>query len=218
MSCVRATVQPAKKKKKIEKPEALLAAEKVHLDVYKGPMAAAREMYLNMDTATQHICYYLSLIRDSSNLQLFGAAQTRRHAGDMETRPAASALVEVGGAGADESTPSKRHFARDHNHQPQTIIDPFVDEVVTFVTTMSKQLYKCAHPCGWYHIHIPTHTQHPHTHRLLVPEPPPSIFGSGRTPGGLSASRTNVLLYPNAHSRHTPQHLLYYYSHGRCFA
>jgi hypothetical protein len=112
----------------------------------------------------------------------------------------------------------ERHFARDHNHQTQTIIDPFVDEVVTFVTTMSKQLYKCAHPCGWYHIHIPTHTQHPHTHRLLVPEPPPSIFGSGRTPGGLSASRTNGLLYPNAHSQHTPQHLLYYYSPGRCFA
>jgi len=102
------------------------------------------------------------------------------------------------------SLTAKRHFARDHNHQPQTIIDPFVDEVVTFVTTMSKQLYKCAHPCGWYHILIPTHTQHPHTHRFLLPEPPPSIFGSGCTPGGLSASRTNglLLLYPNAQTSH----------------
>eukprot|EP00962_Isochrysis_galbana_P000044 scaffold17_cov124-Isochrysis_galbana.AAC.4 len=32
-------------------------------------------------------------------------------------------LIAYGGVG------EKRHFARDHNHQPQTIIHPFVDEV-----------------------------------------------------------------------------------------
>mmetsp|Transcript_813 Transcript_813/g.2483 ORF Transcript_813/g.2483 Transcript_813/m.2483 type:complete len:232 (+) Transcript_813:2695-3390(+) len=75
------------------------------LGCLQGADGAARAMHMHLDTATQHICYYLGLIRDSTDMR---RTVLLKHADMLETRRAASAPVEVGGAGADESNPINR--------------------------------------------------------------------------------------------------------------